>query len=108
MQNIVVLGGGISGLSTTHALLKKFSDSSRIFLVDRNPNLGGWVQSSYIKSQSLVADKGGRPSNKFLFDLGPRSIRGGPDSFHTLKLICDLGISEQVLFPDDAEIAKRK
>ena len=58
---VVVLGGGISGLSATWHLAKHLPKTASITLVDRSDRLGGWVHT--VKKDG------------FLFETGPRTLR---------------------------------
>ena len=51
MTTVVVIGGGITGLSTVHYLqreLKERGKEARIVLVEKNPYLGGKIHSDYV------------------------------------------------------------
>ncbi|NGX57686.1 MAG: Protoporphyrinogen oxidase [Chlamydiae bacterium] len=77
---IVILGGGISGLSTAWYLRQK--TNAKIILIEKTPRLGGRIQSVN--------------EHDFFFERGPRSIRphGGEE---TLRLIQHLGLQDQVV-----------
>lgn len=73
----IVLGGGLSGLSASYYLLKKFGQSTAIF--EASTRVGGWIRTERYK------DKG------FLFEAGPRTIRPkGIPGANTLELIQEL------------------
>jgi len=83
---VVVVGGGITGLSTAYFSQEQFRASDQpveIFLVERDHRLGGKVLTERV--QDFV-------------------IEGGPDSFLTLKpwalQLCErLGMADQLLAP---------
>ena len=59
MKTIVVVGGGITGLSTLHYLkreLKENVSQTRIILVEKNPYLGGKIHSHY--EQGFIMETG--------------------------------------------------
>lgn len=64
--SIAVLGGGISGLSAAHYLLRNSIKSkvniSKVYLLEEQPRVGGWLQSKQI------------PEQDGYFELGPRTI----------------------------------
>jgi protoporphyrinogen/coproporphyrinogen III oxidase len=69
--NIAVLGGGISGLSTSYFIAKAFP-SARITLFEKLREAGGAVKT---ESQ-----------DGYQFELGPKSIRNS----HTLHALVDI------------------
>jgi oxygen-dependent protoporphyrinogen oxidase len=82
-KKIVVIGGGISGLTTAWALQQK-DPTALIFLVEKTARLGGWIYSQRV--------------DNFLFEFGPRSCRSFGNGQATLKLVDMLGIKDQVVF----------
>lgn len=78
-MNVVVLGGGISGLTAAYRLAVSRSTSKKInhvTLLEKSKVLGGWIQS---RRQG--------PLNS-LFELGPRSLRPvGIPGLTALKLV---------------------
>lgn len=86
MKKIVILGGGISGLTLLWYLNKKYGSSVSIDLLEKNSRVGGWIQT---------ASKGGT-----LFERGPRSCRTQGHGQYTLQLIEELGLEEQVITAD--------
>ncbi len=85
-MRIVILGGGISGLSAAAYARKKYPDAS-IALLEKTDRLGGAVQTSF---------EGG-----FLFEQGPRTFMASR-SPHLLELIHDLGLGSKLIFSDPA------
>ncbi len=75
-MKIVIRGGGISGLTAAYTLQQRgYTD---IMIVEKSDRLGGCIQS--------VEHEG------FLFELGPRSLRGSGHGQTTLALARELGL----------------
>jgi oxygen-dependent protoporphyrinogen oxidase len=82
MRKVVIIGGGISGLSTAYYLAKKGIAST---LVERAPRLGGVIRTEVVDGCVLEQ---------------------GPDSFISIKpwamdLIRELGLEDQVIGSND-------
>ena len=75
-MKVLILGGGITGLSAAWYLLQKHPHA-QITLLEKTNRLGGFIQTSR---------EGG-----FLFEKGPRTFPLGR-SPHLLSLIRDLGL----------------
>ncbi|CAN7983838.1 unnamed protein product [Ixodes hexagonus] len=86
MATVVVLGGGISGLATTHYLTSLGKDVvKKVILVERKARLGGWIRSSRFPDGTV-------------YEHGPHGLRtGGESGRNTLQLIEELGLRNQVL-----------
>jgi len=80
-EAISVLGGGITGLSSAFYLSRRFP-SARIFLLDRQNRLGGWVQSERVQLPNGLGS--------VLLEGGPRTLR--PNGKSVLELV-GLGFS---------------
>jgi len=93
MKRLLVVGGGITGLSLTHFLRKsalRAGSACQITLVDSQDRFGGWLQSTQ------------KPASNppFLFEFGPHSLRATKKEMDsTLELICDVGLSNSVITP---------
>ena len=79
---VVIIGGGISGLSTAYYLAKGGAAST---ILESRPRLGGVIQTEHVEGCTLEA---------------------GPDSFLSIKpaaleLIADLGLSSEVIGSND-------
>lgn len=80
---MLVLGGGLGGLSAAHYLLK--SGISDVKIIEATSAIGGWIRS--------VKDE----KNGLLFEKGPRTVRVvGPPGYNMLSLIEELGLSSKV------------
>jgi len=73
-MNILILGGGITGLSAAWYCRKKYPNA-KITLLEKSNRLGGWIQTSH--------------EGEFLFEKGPRTFLLGR-STHLLSLLNDL------------------
>lgn len=83
-MKIVILGGGISGLSAAWHAQKKYP-SAKITLLEKTNRLGGVIQTS--------------KEAGFLFERGPRTFQLGkcPD---LLEIIRAVGLEDQLIFSD--------
>ncbi|XP_075223503.1 protoporphyrinogen oxidase [Lycorma delicatula] len=80
---VVVLGGGVGGLSAAYYLIK--NGKQNVVLSEASNYLGGWVKS--IKNEKTGV----------LFEVGPRTIRpSGIQGINTLALIEDLNLNDKV------------
>lgn len=86
MKKIVILGGGISGLSLLWYLKKKYDKDADIKLLEKTSRVGGWIRT--------IRKEG------FLFEKGPRSCRTNGQGKATLRLIEELGLQKQVIQAD--------
>lgn len=83
-KSIVVLGGGISGLSATW-FLSKLATNSKIILLESTSYFGGWIRSYDIHHGGVM-------------EAGPRSLRvAGPTAATTLSMLSELGLESSVL-----------
>jgi NAD(P)-binding Rossmann-like domain len=78
-HHVVILGGGITGLSAAFHLARKHP-TLRITLVEKSNRFGGWVRSDRVE----VYDNNGNRGS-VLLESGPRSIR--PNSKSILELV---------------------
>lgn len=90
-KRLLILGGGISGLSYAHylrtfsAALDKSNAINKITILEANDYMGGSIKTNQF-------DDGG------LHELGPRSIRNvGVRALNTAMLIEQLGLSDKVI-----------
>lgn len=82
-KQIIIIGGGISGLAVLHHLKQKFKDRPdiQILLIEKNPQPGGVIQS-YTKAGCL-------------FEAGPEGFLTSKAS--TLQLAEELGLKDEVI-----------
>lgn len=77
-QNIAVIGGGITGLTTAYVLSKR--QDVKVTLYEASKRFGGWIESKLV---DVPGDKG-----RVLFELGPRTLRPSiPNGFITAALV---------------------
>ena len=88
-HDVIVVGGGISGLATAYYLLKRLPSLS-LLLVEASPKLGGTMQTRYV--------------NGFIIEEGPNGFLDNKP--HTLELVRDLGIEDE-LYPSSPVSNKR-
>ncbi|XP_067133269.1 protoporphyrinogen oxidase [Centruroides vittatus] len=86
MGHIVVLGGGISGLSCAYYLSRLGRNTiKKITLIERCQTYGGLIKTTKFPDETI-------------FEHGPRSLRtAGLSGLNTLKLAEELGISNNIL-----------
>ncbi len=78
---IIILGGGISGLTLAYDL-GKHSDRFEVHLIEKSDRLGGWVDTD--------------TSTGFFFEKGARIFQGSR-SPHFLTLIRELGLEPEMI-----------
>lgn len=78
-SHIVILGGGLTGLSSAFHLSRKFPFAS-ITLLEKEPRFGGWVRSERVR----VKNKQGHVAS-FVLEAGPRTLR--PNAKSVLELV---------------------
>ncbi|KAI0302419.1 hypothetical protein B0F90DRAFT_1837216 [Multifurca ochricompacta] len=88
-HHVVILGGGITGLSAAFHLARKHP-TTQITLIEKSTRFGGWVRSERVE----VCDNDGNRGS-VLLEAGPRTIR--PNSKSILELIHLLDLRSQVL-----------
>ncbi|KAJ3410455.1 hypothetical protein HDV05_003717 [Chytridiales sp. JEL 0842] len=95
-NRVVVLGGGVSGLSAAWYLAKSLPAASEITVLESSSRFGGWVHTSH--------DQG------HLFELGPRTLRPvGEQGTVTLDMVYRLGLQDKVLaVPKSSPAAKNR
>jgi protoporphyrinogen/coproporphyrinogen III oxidase len=78
-HHVVVIGGGITGLSAAFYLARKHP-TVQITLVEKSTRFGGWVHSERVE----VCDNHGNRA-RVLLEAGPRTIR--PNAKSILELV---------------------
>ncbi|CAI5732782.1 unnamed protein product [Hyaloperonospora brassicae] len=96
-RDVVVLGGGISGLTLAYFLRQALSktaatSATRIHVLEASAVSGGWVQTATQKG--------------FLFEEGPRGFRPSRNGAEMLRLVEDLQLQEQMQAVDPAAQAR--
>ncbi|KZO95463.1 Protoporphyrinogen oxidase [Calocera viscosa TUFC12733] len=100
--NVLVLGGGLTGLSAAFHLARQLPRAANITLLESAPRLGGWVRSDRLE---LEDGEGGRGS--VLLEAGPRTLR--PNSPALLELVNLLGLKDElVTVPKTAPAARNR
>ncbi|CAK9302413.1 unnamed protein product [Gordionus sp. m RMFG-2023] len=83
MKNIVILGGGISGLSSAYYLLK--STNAKVTIIEKSKSIGGWIKSHQY-------------DNNIVLERGPRTIRAyGFAAKSTLNLMHNIGLDDKII-----------
>jgi oxygen-dependent protoporphyrinogen oxidase len=83
MKHVVILGGGISGLTAAFTLHKLMPQGLKITLYEAQKNGGGWI--------STIEKEG------FLFERGPRAFRSSGKGRFTLDLVKQLGCERELI-----------
>ncbi|KAK1941638.1 Protoporphyrinogen oxidase [Phytophthora citrophthora] len=95
-RDVVVLGGGISGLTLAYflrqALPKAAADATRIRVLDASAISGGWVHTAKREG--------------FLFEEGPRGFRPSRNGAEMLRLVEQLQLQNQMQAVDPAAQAR--
>jgi protoporphyrinogen/coproporphyrinogen III oxidase len=81
-SHIVILGGGLTGLSTAFHLSRKFPNSF-LTLLEKQSRFGGWVRSERVQ----VKDVQGNTASVVL-EAGPRTLR--PNAKSVLELVSEI------------------
>ena len=81
-MKILILGGGISGLTAAWAYRKKYPDA-KITLLEKERRLGGWIQTSL--------------TGGCLFEQGPRTFSTSRCK-RLLELIREMGLEKDLIF----------
>jgi len=77
VENVAIIGGGITGLATAY-FLSKTSPKIRITLLEGGKRLGGWLHSEVVETSH----------GKVIFEKGPRTLRPNiPNGVLTLDLV---------------------
>jgi len=86
--NTVIIGGGISGLSTANFLSKKTSD---FLILESSNRVGGTINSSMIDG--------------YILENGPNTVLDNNTAIQ--ELLSDLSITEELIYPDLKKISNR-
>ncbi|KAI7861815.1 hypothetical protein BDF14DRAFT_1956871 [Spinellus fusiger] len=108
MSCVVVLGGGISGLSTTYYLSKFAPRTTKIVLIEAKDRVGGWIQSKRVSGGLHVSPT--HCPNGILLEtssevLRTKSSRGAV----VFDMIRDIGLTETMLtLPASSYVPREK
>ena len=81
-KNLVILGGGISGLSLLWYLKRSNHKDYDVTLIEKSDHLGGWFKS---------IERDG-----FIFDVGPHYLFG-MEALEVLKIVKDLNLEDEII-----------
>lgn len=83
-KDIIIVGGGISGLSLLHCLKKKYAgnEAVTIKLLEQKIRVGGTIESKI--------------DDDILFEVGPNGFLSNKEK--TLRLVEELGLTAQLIF----------
>ena len=86
--NTVIIGGGISGLSTANFLSKKTSD---FLILEASDIVGGTINSSKLDG--------------YILENGPNTVLDNNKAIQ--ELLSDLNITEELIYPNLKKISNR-
>ena len=86
--NTVIIGAGISGLSTANFLSKKTSD---FVIVESSNRVGGTINSSKVDG--------------YIIENGPNTVLDNNSAIQ--ELLSDLSITDKLIYPDLKKISSR-
>ncbi|KAF2435987.1 Protoporphyrinogen oxidase [Tothia fuscella] len=87
-QDIAIVGGGITGLSTAY-YLSRGPNSPKVTVYESSKRIGGWLSS-----RSVDVNGG-----KVLFEQGPRSLRPSvPRGLNTVALLEEIGLGDEIIY----------
>ena len=87
-QKVLVLGAGISGLTFAYYLKKRFASNVSVRILEASERVGGLIRTNRNFSSCL--------------EEGPRGCRPKGKGLATLRLIEDLGITDQMIVADES------
>ncbi|MCJ1295524.1 oxygen-dependent protoporphyrinogen oxidase [Xylographa carneopallida] len=97
VEEVAILGGGITGLASAFYISEAFKDV-HVTLYEASSRLGGWLRSSSV-------DVG---NGKVVFEQGPRTLRPNvPNGLVTLDLLDRLGLQNDILMTSKESVAAR-
>lgn len=85
MKKIVIIGGGISGLSVLHYIKKRYQKGIEVTLYEQNAQVGGTIAS--------------QDTQDFIFETGPNGFLSNAS---TLELIDELQFTDQIIHANEA------
>ena len=87
-MNTVIIGAGISGLSTANFLSKKTSD---FLIIESSNRVGGTINSSKVDG--------------YILENGPNTVLDNNSAIQ--ELLSDLNITDKLIYPDLKKISSR-
>jgi spermidine dehydrogenase len=108
--DLVVVGGGISGLATAHFFLKALGGHGRVLILDNHDDFGGHAKrNEFVYNGRLLALNGGTlniesplrynaPAKQLLADIGIDLARFQKANEKTGRLYASLGLGEGYFF----------
>ncbi|KAF8633513.1 hypothetical protein AX15_001419 [Amanita polypyramis BW_CC] len=104
LHHFVVLGGGITGLSSAFHLSRRFPNAS-ITIVEKEDRLGGWIKSE--RASVRANDNDSCKEGSVVLEAGPRTLR--PVDKAVLELIHLLDLTSEVItMPTSSPAAKSR
>ncbi|KAG9313472.1 hypothetical protein JVU11DRAFT_5797 [Chiua virens] len=97
--SIVVLGGGLTGLSAAFHLSRRFPQTP-IHVVNKDARFGGWVRSETVKFSLPCHEQA-----EVVLEAGPRTLR--PNAHSVLELIHLLNLTPSLLTVPNSAAAAR-
>ena len=88
-MNTVIIGAGISGLSTANFLSKKTSD---FLIIESSNRVGGTINSSKVDG--------------YIIENGPNTVLDNNSAIQ--ELLSDLSITDKLIYPDLKKISSSK
>jgi spermidine dehydrogenase len=108
--DLIVVGGGISGLATAHFFLKSIADRGRVLILDNHDDFGGHAKrNEFVHNGRLLALNGGTlniesplrynaPAKQLLADVGIDLARYQRANVTNRRLYASLGLGEGYFF----------
>jgi protoporphyrinogen/coproporphyrinogen III oxidase len=95
-HNIAVLGGGITGLACAYYLTHELP-RARVTIYEASDRIGGWLSSNRVEVHDGTV----------LFETGPRTLRPTTNGLLSARLVQDLGLAKDGIFPQKSSPAAR-
>ena len=89
IYDVIIVGSGISGLNTAHQLKKK-SPNLKILMLEKEPRIGGRIQSINLHQNMNYEDHISRSTSDYIKNLRELSMECVRNIELTLKILCEL------------------